>query len=205
MRAHDLRTQDHCTDRLLAAGRELFARNGYDGTSVRAITSKSKANLGAITYHFGSKHVLYYAVLSLLMKPLGKRVSFSLLSERPPLDKVESVVRVFFDHIRANQDMPAIMIREMASGRPVPRLVAETMGQVLQQLSAVIAEGQADGTIRPGDPLLLALSCVAQPIYLNLARRAIAAAAGLDQDDAAVFHRVVEHAVETVRASLRAS
>jgi AcrR family transcriptional regulator len=200
-----VRVQEHCTDRLLDAGRELFARNGYDGTSVRAIASKAKANLGAITYHFGSKHVLYYAVLSLLMKPLGKRIHFSLLSERPPLDKVESVVRVFFDHIRSNPDMPAIIIREMASGRPVPKLVSETMGEVLRQLSSVIKEGQASGTIRAGDPLLLALSCVAQPIYLNLARRAIAAAAGLDQGDAGVFHRVVEHAAETVRASLRAS
>jgi len=200
-----VKSHEHCTDRLLAAGRELFARNGYDGTSVRGITSRAKANLGAITYHFGSKHVLYYAVLSQLMKPLGKRVHFSLLSGRPPLDKVESVVRVFFDHIRNNPDMPAIIIREMASGRPVPKLISETMGEVLQRLAAVIKEGQASGMIRAGDPLLLSLSCVAQPIYLNLARRAIATAAGLDQDDAGVFHRVVEHAVETVRASLKAA
>lgn len=198
-----MKTTEHCSDRLLAVGRELFARHGYDGTSVRTITSKAKANLGAITYHFGSKHVLYSAVLSMLIKPLGQRINFALVLERPPLEKIESVVRAFFDHIRANPDMPAIVVREMASGRPVPGVVASTMGQALQQLSAVIAAGQADGTIRPGDPLLLALSCVAQPIYLNLARRAIATAAGLDQDDPGVFHRVVEHAVQTVRASLR--
>lgn len=198
-----MRSTGHCSDRLLAVGRELFAKYGYDGTSVRAITSKAKANLGAITYHFGAKHVLYSAVLSVLIRPLGKRINFALLAERPPLDKIESVVRVFFDHIRANPDMPAIMVREMASGRPVPAVISSTMGQALQQLATTIAAGQAAGAIRPGDPLLLALSCVAQPIYLNLARRAIATAAGLDQDDPGVFHRVVEHAVVTVRASLR--
>jgi AcrR family transcriptional regulator len=199
-----MRTTEHCSDRLLAVGRELFAKNGYDGTSVRAITSRAKANLSAVTYHFGAKHVLYSAVLALLMKPLGKRINFALLADRPPLDKCESVVRIFFDHIRANPDMPAIIVREMASGRPVSGIIATTMSQALGQLSAVIAQGQADGSIRAGDPLLLALSCVAQPIYLNLARRAISAAAGLDQDDPGVYHRVVEHATLTVRALLRA-
>jgi AcrR family transcriptional regulator len=48
---------------LLEAGRVLFAERGYEGASVRAITAHACANLGAITYHFGSKRDLYDRVV----------------------------------------------------------------------------------------------------------------------------------------------
>lgn len=189
--------------RLLAAARPLFARHGYDGTSVRAITARARANLGAITYHFGSKEALYHAVLASLIEPLGDRIELAARSDGAPLEKVETIVRGFFEHIWHNPDMPALMLRELAAGgRPVPPPVAKTFGRALQALTGVIAAGQRDGSIRAGDPMLLALSTVAQPIYLNLARRALTAVAGLNQEDAATFDRIVKHAVETVRAAL---
>lgn len=192
----------HCATRLREAGRELFARHGYEGTSIRAITARARANLGAVTYHYESKELLYINVLQHLVGPLGARVEFASRADRPPLDRIEFIVRAFFEHIRQNPDMPPLMLREMASGRIVPGPVAQTMKRLLATISGVIAEGQANGTIRPGDPLLMSLSTIAQPVYLNLVRRNIAAVAGLDQADQAVMQRVIEHAVKTVRASL---
>jgi len=195
-------TRPDAKQRLLTVARELFARRGYDAASVRDICARAKVNLGAVTYYFGSKEVLYFAVLGELLGPIAGRVEWAARARRPALDRVETIVREFFEHIRRNPDMPCIMAREMASGREVAAPVKQMMGRALPLLAGVIAEGQSDGSIRPGDPLLLALSTVAQPVYLNLARRAIAVVAGLDQSDEATFQRVVEHAVETVRAAL---
>ena len=49
---------------ILQSALELFALNGYDATSTRAIAQKSGANLSAISYHFGSKEGLYKAVFA---------------------------------------------------------------------------------------------------------------------------------------------
>lgn len=49
-------------DLIVAAG-ELFAENGLDGTSVRAIAERCNANIAAINYHFGSKENLHIEVL----------------------------------------------------------------------------------------------------------------------------------------------
>ncbi len=59
--------------RLLDAAEQLFARQGFAGTSMRAITSAAQANLAAINYHFGSKEDLLSAVLERRLVPLNRQ------------------------------------------------------------------------------------------------------------------------------------
>lgn len=42
-------------ERLLDAAERLFAERGFRATSLRALTSRAKANVAAVNYHFGSK------------------------------------------------------------------------------------------------------------------------------------------------------
>jgi hypothetical protein len=139
-----------------------------------------------------------------LIGPIGERVRSALQPGIPPLDRIERVVRAFFEHMRLNPQMPAIMVRELASGRAIAQPILSMMGTVMPMVAAVIAEGQRDGSIRAGDPLLLTLSTFAQPVYLNLARPVLAAVTPLDLTDTATFERVVDHAALTVRRALEA-
>ena len=182
-------------DALVRAGRELFARRGYDGASVRAITSAAGANLGAVTYHFGSKRAFYEEVLRTVVEPLRERVLRSGSGDAPPLHRAAAVIRCIFRHLRENPDMPQLILQEMAAGKPPPPPVARTLGPILGTLAGIVEDGQASHEIRQGDPHLLALSCVAQPIHLTLARRWARSIAGLDLDDPEQHERVVEHAV----------
>ena len=45
--------------RILDVAEELFAKKGFDGTSVRDLTTKAKSNLSSVNYHFGDKQELY--------------------------------------------------------------------------------------------------------------------------------------------------
>jgi AcrR family transcriptional regulator len=58
--------------RILNAAEFLFAREGYNGTSLRAITSKAQVNLAAVNYHFGSKKALLEDVFERRLRPLNK-------------------------------------------------------------------------------------------------------------------------------------
>lgn len=49
-------------ERILDAAERLFMEHGYDGTSMRMITSEAAVNLAAVNYHFGSKEVLMQEV-----------------------------------------------------------------------------------------------------------------------------------------------
>jgi len=187
---------------LVQAARELFSEKGFDGASVRAITARASTNLGAITYHFGTKQALYEAVISAGLAPSHQRLAEAAAEDGPPLQRVEGVVRAFFDYLHENPDLPPLMMQLLTSSRPIPPVALQTIRANLGLLASLIAEGQSDGSIRVGDPRLMALSIGAQPIWLTLARRAIQEGAEIDQDDPGTRAQLVDSVAEFVRAGL---
>lgn len=189
---------------LLDAARFLFGTRGYDGTSVRAITTNASANLGAVTYHFGSKRALYEEVIGAVVEPLGRRVERAASGDGAPLERIAEVVRAFFRHLAENPDMPRLMLQEIAAGKDPPPPVARTLPSVLGRLAGIIVEGQRSGEIRAGDPRLMGLSCVAQPIHLTLVEGWARKLADIHMEEADQRQQIVEHAVQFAVAGLRA-
>lgn len=58
--------------RLLDVAERLLASRGLEACSVRDIVRAARANLGAVTYHFGSKNRLIQAVLQRRLEPLNR-------------------------------------------------------------------------------------------------------------------------------------
>lgn len=189
---------------LVQAGRVLFAQHGFDGTSVRAITAQAGANLGAITYHFGSKAALYESVLRSAIGPSQQRIVAAADGPGSPIERIEAIVRVLFDYLHENPDLPSLMMQLLVSVRPIPEPALQAVQGNIGRLAAVIAEGQADGSIRGGDPQLMALSIGAQPIWLALARRALQAGIAIDQDRPETREQLVASVVRFVRVGLAA-
>jgi len=80
--------------RILNAAEKLFADKGFNGTSLREITSSAEVNLAAVNYHFGSKKELIKAVMSRYMNELSPKLEASLL-ELCQAAKQPSLVQVF--------------------------------------------------------------------------------------------------------------
>ncbi len=187
-------------ERLLNAAAGLFARDGFDGVSVRQITGRAKANLGAVTYHFGSKEALFHAVIERIGSPFADRF-VALAAERgTPLDRISRIVTM----VLTQRDLPAptIILRELANDRPLPPPLVRLMQRNLGTIAGLIREGQRDGSIRRADPRLLAMSVMAQPFLLRIASRIPRDVAGVDRTDPKTQQRLVKHVVTTIRRSL---
>lgn len=82
-------------DRLLDTAERLFAKHGFEATSVRMITTAAAANQAAINYHFGSKEGLIKAVIARRAVPVNEE-RLRLLAQYeqeagdkpPPLEKI---------------------------------------------------------------------------------------------------------------------
>ncbi len=190
-------------DRLVDAARELFSRLGYEATSVRAITTLAGANLGAITYHFGSKEALYEAALASVITPLRPLAVEIASSSDPPLARIERMVRGLFRYLRERPEFPKLLAHHLASSRPLPEPAREIISKNLATMASLISEGQRNGSIRSGNPRDMALSIAAQPLWLTLARRAIQESASADQEPPETHEQIVASVVEFVRAGLR--
>ena len=55
--------QNDARERILNAAERLFMLHGFEGTSIRVVTSEAGVNLAAANYHFGSKEALMQEVL----------------------------------------------------------------------------------------------------------------------------------------------
>jgi len=60
-------------DRILDTAERLFARDGIEATSLRAITTEADVNLAAVNYHFQSKDALVCAVIARRVVPVNQR------------------------------------------------------------------------------------------------------------------------------------
>jgi AcrR family transcriptional regulator len=58
--------------RIVSAAEMLFLQRGYEGTSLRAITTEANVNLAAVNYHFGSKEELFTMLLTERLDPLNQ-------------------------------------------------------------------------------------------------------------------------------------
>jgi len=190
---------------LLAAGRAAFARRGFDGASLRDITREAGANLGAVTYHFGSKRGLYVAVLIDGLTPMMDRVAQAAASLGTPVERLETVVEVFFDYMAAHPDIPRLMLQEVAAGKKPPAELVALLQRNAGYVAGLAAEGAEDGTIRPGHPVLTAISVISQPIYMNVMAPLLREVGGIDLADPAVRAMAAEHVKAFIREGLSCS
>lgn len=190
---------------LLATGARLFAQRGFDGASVRAITADAGANLGAITYHFGSKEAFYDAVVDSVVAPFTTRVAAAAEGAGPPLDRLERVVRAYFTHLIEHPEIPRLVMQNvMATGQP-PETATHRLRALLGVIAGIVSEGQRVGSIRAGDPRLLGLGVVSQSLHLAVMRDGLRKVVGIDLTDSNMRESIVEHLVRFVRGGLAAS
>jgi AcrR family transcriptional regulator len=188
--------------RLLETGCRLFAAKGFDATSIRDVTRAAGTNLGAVTYHFGSKAQFYEAVLASLLVPGRERIAAAAQHPGTPLERLQHLVRVFFEYLYEHPELPRIIVQEVARARPVPAVVRETLLSNHGQVAGLIAAGQRDGSIRSGDARLMALSIGSQPMFLNVVRQVLHDVIAVDQDDAHVRRAIVDSVVQFVTHGL---
>lgn len=196
--------QDDTRTSLIRAGRRLFGRHGFNGASVRAITAAARTNLGAITYHFGTKRGFYDAVLEHSTRPLADAAVAAAQSEGTPIERVAAVVRAYFEQLAADPDVARLMVQEFVIGAAMQPTMGVPIRRILAAVTELVRDGQRAGEFRAGDPTLMAISIISQPVQMNLVRQPLKLVGGIDLDDADTRSRLIQHVTDFACAGLRA-
>jgi AcrR family transcriptional regulator len=187
---------------LLRAATAVFADHGYAGATVRRITALAGVNLGAVTYHFGSKAALFEAVIVGAQSSLLKALAAAAAGPGSARVRLEALVRAHFGFMSDHPELRQLFLRVLVLDRVIPDQARAYLRRATGLVGQLIAEGQRDGSVRSGDPRLLTVAVMAQPVMLNALRPVLRAGAGIDLDNPAVREQALETTVRFVRAGL---
>lgn len=164
------KTRNPAATRSLILGKatEIFARSGFEGTSINDVVTATGVNKRMIYHYFGDKRGLYRTIaLSQWMELkewVDRTIAERLLGrDESPADTREllvAVLGIFYDFMAGHQVFVRLMMWDGLEGGEISRdLWGEVRGPLFRQATALLAQAQRDGTLDPAlDPGHLIIS-----------------------------------------------
>ena len=131
-----VKPQHETRTRILDAAEELFMLHGFEGTSMRQLTTKAGVNLAAVNYHFGSKDALIEAVFRRRLDPMnaGRIAALDELEAGGRPLAPDTIIRAFVgESLRMIEDAKG-------GGRNFTRLLGRTYSEPSKGLRALIGQ-----------------------------------------------------------------
>ena len=191
--------------RLQREAQRLFALRGFRGASVRDITGAAHANLGAITYHFGTKRALYGAVVETVFARLAERVEAAAGGPAPGLERLRAIVGAIFAFFRETPEAPRLVLHQVMAGEGIPTFAQPYLRRNLAAIAQVVRDGRARGEFRAADPTLVAFTIISQSVWFALVGREIVGILGGLPGAGDVADRVERHVVDVATRFLEES
>ena len=134
-------------ERILAAAETLFAQRGFDGASLRQLTSDAGVNLAAVNYHFGSKEKLVEQVFRRRLDTLNaQRLAALARVAAQPDTRLEDVLDAFIRPALelSHEDSGSLFMRVLARAfaehdDSLRKFLSENYGHVMRQFTAEFA------------------------------------------------------------------
>lgn len=148
---HDTRKQQ-----LLAIARALFARHGYDRTSLRNIAEKAKITKAALYYYFPNKDALFEQVVLESIQSLYDEVSTAVARASTPTERIRAFMEASAKVQDRDRDRWIAGSNAFWQGaKHGQRLVALQLRDRYENLlRRCIIEGVDCGELRPVDPAM---------------------------------------------------
>ena len=140
---------------ILDVAERLFVEHGYEGTSLEQIAAGCGFSVGSIYNFFTNKDALYSAALERHAASLGTSFRASAEPAATGIDKVVAMARAAVHDLRGSPRHARLTLGSMSADLDATG-DRGSLRAVLEAYAEAIAEGQRDGTVRPGSPRHLA-------------------------------------------------
>ena len=132
---------------ILQVAEQLFADEGFDGTSIRDIAKKANVNIAMISYYFGSKEKMLEALVLNRISDMRLQLENLYNENIPPFDKVDKMVELYITRINKNHRIYQIILFEFSTKKRELNFESftEMKKNNLETFKNIIKEGQDSG------------------------------------------------------------
>jgi AcrR family transcriptional regulator len=163
------RDADLTRKRILSAATIEFARKGLGGARVDQIALRSKSNKRMIYHYFGSKELLFTAVLEAAYLGIRSAEQTLHLTELEPEEAIIKLVRFTWKYYLDHPEFLTLVNSEnlhRARHLKTSEVIRSTSGKFVQMVKAILDHGVARGVFRKGiDPVQLNITIAAIGYY----------------------------------------
>ena len=136
---------------ILSAAEKVFARAGFAGATMAAIAEASGLPKANLHYYFGSKEVLYRAVLARILNDWLVPTD-CITAQAEPKVALEQYIRAKMALSAQRPDGSKVFANEMLHGAPVVKTILETELRKMVEAKAAVVQGWIDaGRMAPVD------------------------------------------------------
>ncbi len=143
----DLDNTASSRSRILAAGKSLFARHGYEHASTAAIAREALTSESQLVRYFGGKAGLLEAVFDTSWKPLNERIQALVLEAATARDAMVGVLSAIIGVFGADPELAYIFLFESRRlrGNGSEVLLSKGFLEFSELLRGLIRRGQREG------------------------------------------------------------
>ena len=140
---------------ILSAAEKVFARAGFGGATMAAMAEASGLPKANLHYYFGSKEVLYRAVLAQILSD-WLVPTHGITVDADPRTALEQYIRAKMELSAQRPDGSKVWANELLHGAPVVKeLLATDLRQLTLEKAAVVQAWVDAGRIAPVDGMHL--------------------------------------------------
>lgn len=150
-------TETLILERIVEAGRKLFARQGFHATGMRDIAKLAQVSIGSLYHYFRSKDALFLAVVRRAFEERLSQARELMGQGLPASEILRQVLTTYFAELAKEPETAQLLSRVWVPEDPTLwKKLSGMVEEYAQAIAALLAEAQGAGAIRPVHPLLAA-------------------------------------------------
>jgi AcrR family transcriptional regulator len=166
--AHQPRS-DETRGRILEVAAECFMRTGYDATGVAEICERAGVSKGAFYHHFPTKQAAFLALMEQWLSGVDAPLRAARVPGAPIAQQLVGIAQIVDPvFVVAQGQIPMFLEfwRQAAKDPEVWQATIEPYRRFRAAFASLVSEGIADGSLRPMDADLAALTIVSLGVGL---------------------------------------
>jgi AcrR family transcriptional regulator len=173
---------------ILSAAKRVFARKGFQATTIADVAKSARLSYGAVYWYFASKDDLFHALMDQQAEALREHIAAALdgVGDGDPEVLLRHSIRAIFEFFESDKALVRLLFRDAyALGGRFERHLAAIYEGFIDDLAALLDDARSRGQVIDAPPRVAAFSVAA--LIGQLAHRRLRTDDGLEASVVADF------------------